>query len=463
MDRKEEKKMTQYGRKSMKRLSGLLALLLVLALLLCGCKGNGPISDEPTGIQTTGAGDVTTAGSTPTHTSTTPGELPALTGAVVREDGNGCTVRVCSNATETQYETYGSALQGNGFVQHTENRIGFNRFSTWYSDDIVVNLIFSSYNSTFRVITEPKTSGALPATETQTASVCTPLAISVGLAPDTETTHKNGLCYIFRLTDGSFVIYDGGWDHTVNRMSEKIMAVLQKEAPDPQNIVISLWVITHAHTDHVGGFNQFIREHRNDVTIRSILLNTPSDTFCTQTSMTDKVAYFKSTLNMCRGADRIIAHPGQKLQLPDATLEVLYTMDLYDAQTLDEYNTASVVTRLTIGGQSFLMTGDMTETSNQVLQDMYGSRLQSNFVQVAHHGYVGGTAAFYNRVNADYVLWPASLVGYNEMKNKARNQNFKNLSDKRLIVAQDYITRIPLPYGGGGVTRQTLAEYCEAT
>ena len=66
-------------------------------------------------------------------------------------------------------------------------------------------------------------------------------------------------------------------------------------------------------------------------------------------------------------------------------------------------------------------------------------------------------------MNADYVLWPASLVGYNEMKNKARNQNFKNLSDKRLIVAQDYITRIPLPYGGGGVTRQTLAEYCEAT
>ena len=176
--------MTQYDRKSMKRLSGLLALLLALALLLCGCKGNGPISDEPTGIQTTGtqttgAGDVTTAGSTPTHTSTTPGELPTLTGAVVREDGNGCTVRVCSNATETQYETYGSALQGNGFVQHTENRIGFNRFSTWYSDDIVVNLIFSSYNSTFRVITEPKTAGALPATATQTASVCTPLAISV--------------------------------------------------------------------------------------------------------------------------------------------------------------------------------------------------------------------------------------------------------------------------------------------
>ena len=162
---------------------------------------------------------------------------------------------------------------------------------------------------------------------------------------------------------------------------------------------------------------------------------------------------------MCSSSDIIKAHPGQKLMLAGAQIEVLYTLDLYDDEELDEYNTSSVVTRITVGGQSFLMTGDMTETSNTNLIEMYGSKLMSDFVQVAHHGYAGGTESFYNTVKADYVLWPASKVGYDEMKNKDRNSNFKSLSSNRLIVALDNITIITLPYAGSGAVTVSCSDY----
>lgn len=449
------------------RFIGFLCAFALILALLCSCE----VSNIGTDSGSSGTRDVHTSQSVSDTATDTGADTGADTdsgvvidldidGAKVRDGGDGCRVQVLTDAEKTVYEAYLEALEKNSYSLWCDNKIGFNYFSTYVSSDSVVNVIYSTYNKTLRVMTEPLKNTALPARDDGGyTKICEPLAISVGLASDTEETHKNGMCYIFRLEDGSFVVYDGGWDYSTNRMSEKIYKVLAKNVPAGRDIVISAWVITHAHTDHCGGFNTFIRSYRDKVTVKNILLNTPNDAFCTQLEMKSKVDYFRNTLKMCATADIIKAHPGQKLVLPGAQIEVLYTLDLYDADTLDEFNTASVVTRITIGGQSFMMTGDMSENSNATLTDMYGSKLKSDFVQVSHHGYAGGTVKFYNLVKADYVLWPASKVGYDEMKNKERNSIFKSLSDKRLIVALDNISIITLPYSGDGAVTVPCSEY----
>ncbi len=442
----------------------ILALLMVLMMLFCSCRTTSQNGNDTESTDSGHSGALTQE---PGVTDTAP--LPVtqsltIQGATVRDGGDGCQVQVIAGVEKTAYDAYLLVLESNSYTRYTDAKIGFNYSATYTDSNHVVNVVYSSYNKTLRVMTEPIGNTSLPAKEVEnTVARCQPLAISVGLAADNASTHKNGMCYIFRLEDGSFVIYDGGWDHQSNRMSEKIYKVLCKNAPEGETPVISAWVITHAHTDHIGGFNNFIRSYRDQVTVKNILVNTPSGEFCTQTSMSSKVEYFKNTLKMCKSSNIIKAHPMQKLVLPGATLEVLYTLDLYDADTLDEYNTASVVTRLTIGEQSFLMTGDMSETSNQTLCEMYGSKLSADFVQVSHHGYIGGTVAFYNLVKADYVLWPASKIGYDEMKNKARNANFKSLSAKKLIVALDNISILTLPYAGQGATVVSCGDYLNGT
>jgi hypothetical protein len=42
----------------------------------------------------------------------------------------------------------------------------------------------------------------------------------------------------------------------------------------------------------------------------------------------------------------------------------------------------------------------------------YGDYLKSDMVQLSHHGYAGGTIALYEKVDADVVLWPGGVGGF---------------------------------------------------
>jgi len=73
-------------------------------------------------------------------------------------------------------------------------------------------------------------------------------------------------------------------------------------------------------------------------------------------------------------------------RLRNAKLEILWTLDLYGKDRLDEVNTSSIVSRLELEGQSFLMLGDMSFSARKRIMQIYTDALKSDFVQVAHHG-----------------------------------------------------------------------------
>ncbi len=438
-----------------KKLISIAALLLMLSVMLSACADGETVGTE--------SGTESESAEESVEIIMSDVERVELEGSEKRDGGDGSELQVLKGSSEEAYKAYCKELESQGFAPYAKNTLGANSFATYQSNKSIVNVMFYGFDGSLRVATDSKAKISLPAKEAQFSTACDPLFFSVGLASDTETKNKNGLCYIFRLSDGSFIVYDGGWDARSNRMADKIMKVLEKNAPNPDNIVISAWVITHAHSDHVGGFINFTSMYRDNVTVKNILLSNASEDFQAAHSMTSKVTAFNDSVSKYMNASLIKAHPGQKLVLADAAIEVFYTMDLYDAATLHEYNATSIVTRVTIGGQTFMMTGDMDETdasqNGRHLVDMYGDALKSDFVQVSHHGYEGLDVAFYRQVKAKYVIWPASKVGYEEMKNKERNSLFKSLTSKELIVARDNIATVTLPYDGKSVTYTATEEY----
>jgi hypothetical protein len=93
----------------------------------------------------------------------------------------------------------------------------------------------------------------------------------------------------------------------------------------------------------------------------------------------------------------------------------------------------------------------------EICADMYGDYIQSDIVQVCHHGYStwgndAGMIKAYKVVNAPTVLWPQGLHAYPNYKDKAYNKAvFEVPNYKEVYVSGalgDQIV-VPLPYTVG--------------
>lgn len=380
------------------------------------------------------------------------GEKGALT-----DQGNGCSRVTVNKVTEKSFSGYLTSLEEASYRQYASHELDGNCYRTYLTDDHVLHLIYCAAKEELRVLVEPLANTALPGAPEENAytAAVSSLAITVSIdlksICDTKNgTGYNGMCYIFRLADGSFVVYDGGWDH--QEMGDRIYELLRQYAPNPDRIVIAAWLITHAHSDHMGGFINFVNRYVKDdqVVVERVICNMPSSEHQTQTNLSGNVTKLNRAISACH-AQVTKAHPGQVFYLRNAKLEILYTLDLYDNTKLDEVNTSSVVSKLTLEDQSFLMLGDMSYNAQVTVMERYPTAIRSDFVQLAHHGLNAGTD-FYEAVGAQYALWPASTRMYQNVRNALQNTYFRSFTaGETLFVSSANNYEIPLPYTGSGV------------
>ena len=71
-----------------------------------------------------------------------------------------------------------------------------------------------------------------------------------------------------------------------------------------------------------------------------------------------------------------------------------------------DYNASSIAFRITVEGQRYMFLGDLTTINNNAMVKRYGELMESDIVQVAHHGFPGGTKEVYDAIKAPVVFWP---------------------------------------------------------
>lgn len=232
--------------------------------------------------------------------------------------------------------------------------------------------------------------------------------------PSAETNF--GMCYIFALGEGHFLMYDGLGDRQND--DEKIIASLMRSTPKGQKPIIDAWIITHAHFDHVAGIKKLAEKYSEDIEVRNFIMNMP-----------DAARYDMSVANEATACYRIWlptiferfpqasvwkAHTGQKFLVGGAEVEILYTQEEYFTERLMKLNDASVVSRVSFGGKSFMIVADIeTEEPCVLLHDMYGSYLKSDYYQSAHHGWSAEALYFYYDVDPEFILFTARLRHWN--------------------------------------------------
>ena len=335
------------------------------------------------------------------------------------DTGDNCYMRNFGAVSKTEFESYCNEIAAKGFILYATKTVDGNVYNTYVNQRYVITTIYTKFNSYGKVLVEPRTSTSLaPRVEDNVYTSiegCETTITQVGLLNDDLGQTYNGMCYVVRLADGSFVIVDGGF--AIKGYEERIYNVLRKQAPDPENIVIAAWIITHAHDDHVDVFGNFFKAYADKVTVERFITNMPSDEQVAniwepEWNYSEKTRALIATYF----PDALVtkAHPGQEFYIRNAKIDILFTLDVYDKEVRD-FNNSSVVFTLEAEGRKMIFLGDYDDKGDTIPKLYSAATLKSDIVQVAHHGLPENSSnAMCSIIAPKYAFWP---IGAQVVKN----------------------------------------------
>ncbi len=163
---------------------------------------------------------------------------------------------------------------------------------------------------------------------------------------------------------GRAVLIDGGPDN-------RVLSYLYRFLPTPH--VIDLIIATHNHADHITGLTATLRELPTQAVWISGALHTTStyEQFIRAIDQHSKVR---------------AVHAGESVQIDGVTLRVLYPLEDMTDQQPENTHSSTIVSKVTYGATSFLLTGDLEAEDEQKMLEHERDLLSSTVLKVPHHG-----------------------------------------------------------------------------
>ena len=383
--------------------------------------------------------------------------LPAMPIAydVKEPSGNGGYTYVYYNYDKSVYDKCCQTMINANYAQYSKNEISGkaynnanetvkNYFATFISAKAQVDLEYHESAKRIYIHINARSASVLRQREAQSyvraGDKFPTIFVQYGLEDiDTGTQTESSMGYIMRLDDGTFLIIDGGeyYDGVETRMYD----ILKSLAPDPNNIVIAAWILTHGHYDHVGGFMKFADKYATDSTIKvkQVVTNFPDDSNCLNNPERSAHSYVRSATAKLK-AETLKPHTGNVLYYADIKINILYTQENYLACNTDgimkEYNASSIVMQIETAAKTkiFIAADHPVNGSYEganwcegALYKWYGTAIQSYVTTTFHHGFGGGADnTIYNVIDARITLWNCDYSRAQEVMDYECNQFFLN-------------------------------------
>lgn len=283
-----------------------------------------------------------------------------------------------------------------------------------------------------------------------------------------------GMSYVIRLSDGRFIIIDGGVD--VENHRKNLWSCLQE-----QNVlekpVIACWILTHPHSDHYHCFMGFMKDYGDKVTVEKYLLNFPeaddlehypklangNTTFGYNTAGILNIPRMHSAIQ-ASGAPVYMAHTGQRYRIGDAYCEIFASMDDTTHRS-KKINALSLAIRMELGGQVIFWGTDVSFDFAR-LPERYGEDLKADILQIPHHGFQCGDADAeirgYELVRPRVCFLPVS--DFNAFTAFCIHKNgtyhiMRNVGVEEILTGETQKT-IALPYTAEPRAKELLARSC---
>lgn len=236
-----------------------------------------------------------------------------------------------------------------------------------------------------------------------------------------------GMCYIYKLSDGSAVIIDGGMP--TDSCASNVYNTLKKLdiAKDEQGRYrITAWIISHGHKDHRGTLNRFGKLYKDQSTLKYFMYNFPLGEL--STSDFDVPGYVEKIQNHYPDAKQIYPHAGLQYHLDNLTLQILYSPEMIYApdQQIAYYNDSCLIVMAECNGTRVLHMGDAGEIAATAAWAAYKEHaFKADALQITHHGLYTGSEShiwknikkIYNATDATIGLLPMGSRKPNDSRN----------------------------------------------
>ena len=211
-----------------------------------------------------------------------------------------------------------------------------------------------------------------------------------------ELTDHGGMSYVVQLSDGRFIVIDGGHSDKKNFNSytanssvlwNYLSANKRGERP-----TVACWMITHFHSDHVDTASQFLIDYKDKMTVEKFAYNHPGK----EEHLRDieREDFWQEAMDCYPDAERHLLVTGEKLDFGGMVIDVYLTAaDEYPEYRKDQ-NFISAAWKMTFdSGKSFTVLGDCpmsrlfplyTDKDHPLYRTP--AELKSDVLQVPHHG-----------------------------------------------------------------------------
>lgn len=371
--------------------------------------------------------------------------------------GDGAVTAHYDNADEDRYISTCEFYAINGYSVYCSGNIGELSSTTYIKEDEVHTVTYNKNLGELYVTRSSNGAGALPVNgEAYVVKNETTVTQSY-------SANINGMGYIVKLADGSFIVIDGGYAAVYNTGTEKysddaenVYNTLVELNGGAENIHIRAWLITHSHGDHYRTFKYFANYYANAVELDTVLCSpvaagvTEYDSYLTAAIKNDAAKF---------GADIAYVRTGMTFRFADVTFEILITPEqIYKLGDTGDFNQTSVVSRVKNADGSMIFLGDCGEEVCAWLIPTYGDALKSDMVQVAHHGCETATAELYDKIAAPVAFWPCSVALMTSERGPAKQHILEaEYSEEHILHGYGTATRALSYRPAGG--RDVLPDY----
>ena len=346
-----------------------------------------------------------------------------------------------TDADQNEYNAYIERLKNSGMTVEKTYSLGSNSYTLLLGEQSNAYVSYIKSSGEIRVYMEKSNTYVYP-TESKAEAEGTYTPTLWQLRVDNYTTQANGgMSYVIQLSNGHFIIIDGGYNTTDE--AEKLYDHLKSKLPAGEKPVIDAWFISHLHGDHFGAFLAFSSKYsERDVEIRGLYYNFLKENTGNTEVEVWAINQIKNGAKKWSGITLYEKlHTGMTLDFTGARVSVVCTHeDVYPNDHIDANDTTTVI-RVDIKGQSIMFLGDCRDNESAAMIKSFGDSdvLKCDIVQWSHHGYEGATKALYEAIDADIILFPLNIIGWQENYSTVPQNVFKQWYLKTNLPAGSYM------------------------